>query len=390
MNNQIYQVSNNYKKEKKMKKNTMTNKEIMKEASKQGRKDGKNQVPRQEWGAGSVPYLTQLQHHFAGLSQQLDVSLEQKKMQKEMAKVDAIRLEIQEKGKSEALLKNLARAEEELKKIQAQLDGAIEEVPMAKFARMRMIGNMFYAPFLFFLFIGEVMITAPAFQILLAEKKATAWIITYAVSFLTVGAAHILGIFLKSQFDRSRPKSKLYNVIFIVIAGFVTSTIVLMSYIRGSNSALSAGMLTEIDPSWRLEFLWIFYSFLQLTFVVVGIAISFMHYSEIESTLSRTKRKVWILRKLRDNREAKKIKSGNSVEETGVDESNVYLQELEVIETKKKLLESNYLEAVAAYRSSNINSRSDEMDGAHPSLQALHLDLQNTTSANVHSLSVTR
>ncbi len=352
----------------------------MKQASKQGRKDGKNQVPRQEWGTGSVPYLTQLQHHFAGLSQQLDVALEQKKMHKESSKVAAIRLEIQEKGKTEALLRNLARAEEELNLIQAKLDGAVEEVPMAKFARMRMIGNMFYAPFLFFLFIGEVMITAPAFQILLAEKKATAWIITYAVSFLTVGSAHILGIFLKSQFDRSRPKSKLYNVIFIVIAGFVTSTIVLMSYIRGSNSALSAGMLTEIDPSWRLEFLWIFYSFLQLTFVVVGIAISFMHYSEIESSLSRTKRKVWILRKLRVNREAKKIKSGNSIEENEVDESDIYLRELDVIESKKKLLESNYLEAVAAYRSSNINSRSDEMDGAHPSLQALDLKLQKKLS----------
>lgn len=363
-----------------MKKNTMTNKQIMKQASKQGRKDGKNQVPRQEWGTGSVPYLTQLQHHFAGLSQQLDVALEQKKMHKESSKVAAIRLEIQEKGKTEALLRNLARAEEELNLIQAKLDGAVEEVPMAKFARMRMIGNMFYAPFLFFLFIGEVMITAPAFQILLAEKKATAWIITYAVSFLTVGSAHILGIFLKSQFDRSRPKSRLYNVIFIVIAGFVTSTIVLMSYIRGSNSALSAGMLTEIDPSWRLEFLWIFYSFLQLTFVVVGIAISFMHYSEIESSLSRTKRKVWILRKLRDNREAKKIKSGNSIEENEVDESDIYLRELDVIESKKKLLESNYLEAVAAYRSSNINSRSDEMDGAHPSLQALDLKLQKKLS----------
>ncbi len=363
-----------------MKKNTMTNKQIMKQASKQGRKDGKNQVPRQEWGTGSVPYLTQLQHHFAGLSQQLDVALEQKKMHKESSKVAAIRLEIQEKGKTEALLRNLARAEEELNLIQAKLDGAVEEVPMAKFARMRMIGNMFYAPFLFFLFIGEVMITAPAFQILLAEKKATAWIITYAVSFLTVGSAHILGIFLKSQFDRSRPKSKLYNVIFIVIAGFVTSTIVLMSYIRGSNSALSAGMLTEIDPSWRLEFLWIFYSFLQLTFVVVGIAISFMHYSEIESSLSRTKRKVWILRKLRVNREAKKIKSGNSIEENEVDESDIYLRELDVIESKKKLLESNYLEAVAAYRSSNINSRSDEMDGAHPSLQALDLKLQKKLS----------
>lgn len=365
-----------------MKKNTMTNKAIMKDASKQGRKDGKNQVPRQEWGAGSVPYLTQLQQHFAGLSQQLDVSLEQKKMQKEASKVEAIRIEIQEKGKTEALLKNLTRAEEELAKVQLQLDGASEEVPMAKFARMRMISNVFYVPFLFFLFIGEVMITAPAFQVLLAEKKSTAWIITYAVSFLTVGSAHILGIFLKSQFDRSRPKSKLYNVIFIVISGFVTSTIVLMSYIRGSNSALSAGMLTEIAPSWRLEFLWIFYSFLQLTFVVVGIAISFMHYSEIESTLARTKRKVWILRKLRDNREAKRIKSGNSVEESEVDESQILARELEVIDSKKKLLESNYLEAVAAYRSANINSRSDEMDGAHPSLQALQLNLVNEKSFN--------
>jgi hypothetical protein len=390
MNNQIYQVSNNYLKEKKMKKNAKTNKEMMKQASKQGRKDGKNQVPRQEWGTGSVPYLTQLQHHFAGLSQQFDVALEQKKMQKEASKVDAIRLAIQEKGKSEALLKNLARAEEELNKIQAKLDGAVEEVPMAKFARMRMIGNLFYAPFLFFLFIGEVMITAPAFQILLAEKKVTAWIITYAVSFLTVGAAHILGIFLKSQFDRSRPKSKLYNVIFIVIAAFVTSTIVLMSYIRGSSSALSAGMLTEIDPSWRLEFLWIFYSFLQLTFVVVGIAISFMHYSEIESTLSRTKRKVWLLRKLRDSREAQKIKSGNSVEESEVDETDVHLRELEVIASKKKLLESNYLEAVAAYRASNINSRSDEMDGAHPSLQALQLNIPKTLSVFEDSVLVSR
>ena len=124
--------------------------------------------------------------------------------------------------------------------------------------------------------------------------------------------------------------------------------------------------------------------------VVVGIAISFMHYSEIESTLSRTKRKVWILRKLRDNREAKRIKSGNSVEESEVDESQILIRELEVIESKKKLLQSNYLEAVAAYRSANINSRSDEMDGAHPSLQALQLSLVSEKSFNNASEMVSR
>ena len=41
-----------------MKKNAMTKKEIMKQASKQGRKDGKNQVPRQEWGQSNASWVS--------------------------------------------------------------------------------------------------------------------------------------------------------------------------------------------------------------------------------------------------------------------------------------------------------------------------------------------
>ena len=40
-------------------------KEIIKDARKQGRRDGKNQVPRQEWEHNSVPYLMQLQRQYA-------------------------------------------------------------------------------------------------------------------------------------------------------------------------------------------------------------------------------------------------------------------------------------------------------------------------------------
>jgi hypothetical protein len=65
---------------------------------------------------------------------------------------------------------------------QAKLDGGADEVPMAKFARIRQIGNTFYLPFLFLLFIGEFTITAPAFRVLLGEKVGTSLIVTLAVS----------------------------------------------------------------------------------------------------------------------------------------------------------------------------------------------------------------
>lgn len=352
-------------------------KQIIKVARKHGRKDGKNQVPRQDWGKASVPYLIQLHRQYAAFGRELDLDLEQKKLDIENQKVNAARLEIQEKGKQEVLAKNLARAEADLARVQEKLDGGIEEVPMAKFARIRMISNYLYVPFLIMLFIGEYTITAPAFRVLLGEKKVSATIVTLAVSGLSVGAAHILGIYLKSQFDRSRPKSGIYNAIFSVVAAFLTSTIVFLSYIRASNSALTAGNLTEIPENWRVEFLWAFYTVIQLTFVIIGVTISFMHYSEIESAVLRGKRKVWLLRKLQERRDAKKSKSGSSVEESELDFSKVLSRELEVLESKKILLRAQYEEVNAIYRDANINSRRDEMSGAHPSLQALELDFRS-------------
>ena len=351
---------------------------LVKEARKQGRRDGKNQVPRQEWGANSVPYLGQLHKKFASFGRELDLSVEQNKLNRENAKVDAIKSEIQQKGISDALARNLDRAEVEVAKAQGQLDGAVDEVPMAKFARMRLITNSAYVPFLILLFVGEFTITAPAFRVLLGESRGTSLLVTLAVSGLSVGAAHILGIYLKSLFDRSRPKNGIYNAIFITGAVFLTVTIVYLSYIRAANSALYAGMITEIPQAWRLEFLWSFYTVLQLTFIAFGTAISFMHYSEIETALRRAKIKVWFLRRLQTNRDKKKIASGTSVEGTQVDTSKVLDQELEVLESKKILLRAQYEEVCAIYRDANIHARRDEMDGAHIALRPLELDFRST------------
>jgi hypothetical protein len=320
----------------------------------------------------------QLQRQYAAFGRELDLQLEEKKLAKEAQKVNAIRNEIQEKGKSQALADNLALAEAELATVQAKLDGGAEEVPMAKFARIRLISNTFYLPFLFLLFIGEFTITAPAFRILLGEKSGPALIVTLAVSGLSVGAAHILGIFFKSLFDRNRPKSGVYNTMFTVVGVLLIGTITLLSNIRARNSVLTSGNLTGMSENGKIFYLWTFYTLLQLTFVGVGIAISFMHYSEIESAVTRAKRKVWFLRNLQNRRNSKKLKSGASVEESDIDTSKMLNRELEVLESKKILLRAQYEEAVAVYRDANIQSRRDEMSGAHPSLQASELDFRTS------------
>jgi len=353
-------------------------KEIIKDARKQGRRDGKNQVPRQEWGHNSVPYLMQLQRQYAAFGRELDLQLEEKKLEKENQKINAIKSDIQEKGKSRALAESLAIAEAELAKVQAKLDGDKEEVPMAKFARIRQIGNTFYLPFLFLLFIGEFTITAPAFRVLLGEKVGASLILTLAVSGLTVGAAHILGIYFKSLFDRTRPKSGIYHVMFGIVGIFVVGTITYLSNIRGRNGVLTSGNLTGMTENEKIVYLWIFYTLLQLTFVGVGILISFMHYSEIDSAVARAKRKVWFLRNLRNRRNSAKLKSGASVEESEIDTSKMLDQDLEVLESKKILLRAQYEEAVAVYRDANIQARRDEMSGAHPSLQASELDFRTS------------
>ena len=351
---------------------------LVKEARKQGRRDGKNQVPRAQSGANSVPFLGQLHKKFIAFARELDLALEEEKLEREAQKVNALKGDIQQKGATDTLSRNLARAEADLAKAQAHLDGGVEEVPMAKFARMRMVSNTIYIPVLIMLFIGEYIITAPAFRVLLGEKRGQSVIAAVAVSLLSVVAAHIFGVYIKSLFDRSRPKSGIFSAVFMTVAAVLTATIVYLSYIRGSSSVLSSGMLTEIPDNWKLEFLWGLYIVIQMTFVCVGTALSFMHYSEVESTLRRDKIYVWFLRRLKERREKKRAKSGSSVEESQIDLSKMIDQELEVLESKKILLRAQYEEVCAIYRDANIHSRRDEMDGAHISLRPLELDFRST------------
>ena len=356
---------------------SLTSKKLIALSRKHGKRDGKNQVPRKDWGQNSVPYLMQLQRKYAVMSRELDLEFDQKKLRRESQKIAAMKREIQEKSRSSALEKNLSRAEADFARLNLQLEGGSEEGPMSKFARVRVIGNSFYFIFLTLLFIGEFFITAPAFKFLLGEHTATAYIVTLSASGLSVGVAHILGIVCKTKFDSTRPKPVVFDYLFATLAIYVVVLIVFLSNIRARNSLLTSGNLTGLSDTSKLNYLWAFFSVLQLTFVLVGIAVSFLHYSEIQSSFQKARRKVWLLHRTQTRRDAAKFASGASLERQVIDIAQLLNCELEILESEKILLRSQYEVAVAAYRDANINSRSDEMDGSHPALQPIDLNFQN-------------
>jgi hypothetical protein len=353
---------------------TSVNKAILRTAKKRGRRDGKNEVPRQDWPQGSVPYLTQLNKQFKALGNSLQLQFEQKQLGREYEKIDSEKANIRDQGKNEILKQEFDRAALNLEKIQNEFQGSEKEVPTAKFARVRLINNFLYYFFLVILGYGEFLITVPALRFLLGEANATATIVAASVSFLTIATAHALGISLKTKLDRSKPHAELVTGYLIVVASLVAMTVLFLSYIRAAKGYTVSGNLTEIPENLRIWFLMGLYSILQFSFIAVGSYLSFLHHSEIEAALNRA-RLVYMWKKFRLGRvNRSSSKKGSNLEATDVSLEDAIAREKEVLSSRLQLLIAQYREVCAVYRDANIHARRDEIHGSHPALLEEPLD----------------
>lgn len=342
---------------------------MLTEAKRRGRRDGKNEVPRQDWGAGSVPYLTQLNKQFIALASSMNLKFEELQEQREALKVSSAQTDIQEDVKLKLVQEELQLAKLELERCQKVVDGSEDEAPLGRFARIRLINNNLYLFFLLILGSGEFLITAPALRFLLGEENASANLVALSVSVLSMAAAHVIGISLKTKLDRSRPQTKFVTIILLIVVGFLVASVLYLSYIRAAKGFGVSNNLSEIPQSLRLEFLWGLYTVLQFTFIAVGSYLSFLHHSETESALGKAK-KNYLFKKLLANRmEKKRRKHGASVEEANINLDRLIEQEKVVLESRLNLLSAQYSEVCAVYRDSNIHNRRDELDGAHPALK---------------------
>ena len=353
---------------------TSVNKAILRTAKKRGRRDGKNEVPRQDWPQGSVPYLTQLNKQFKALGNSLQLQFEQKQLGREYEKVDSEKANIRDQGKNLILQQEFERAKQNLDKIQSEYQGSEKEVPTAKFARVRLINNFLYYFFLVVLGYGEFLITVPALRFLLGERNATATIVAGSVSFLTIATAHAVGVSLKTKLDRSKPHSELVTGFLIVVGTVVSMTVLFLSYIRAAKGYTVSGNLTEIPENLRIWFLMGLYAILQFSFMAVGAYLSFLHHSEIEAALNRA-RLVYMWKKFRLGRASRSSsKKGSSVQESGVNLEDAIEREREVLNSRLQLLIAQYREVCAVYRDANIHARRDEIHGSHPALLEEPLD----------------
>jgi hypothetical protein len=351
------------------KSSSSVNATMLKEARRRGKRDGKNEVPRQDWGAGSVPYLGQLNKQFIALASSMILKFEQMQEERESSKISSAQTDIQEDVKLKLVQEELLRARGDMERAQKVVHGSDDEAPLGRFARIRLINNNLYIFFLFVLGFGEYLITVPALKFLLGEKNSSAVLVSFAVSVLSMAAAHVIGVSLKTKLDRSRPQTKLATVILSIVVGFLISAVLYLSYIRAAKGYGVSNNLTEIPKNLRLEFLWGLYSVLQFTFIAVGSYLSFMHHSETESTLGKAKRVLQWRRYLASRMEKRRRKQGASVEEANLNMDKLVSQEKVVLESKLNLLSAQYREVCAVYRDSNIHNRRDELDGAHPALK---------------------
>ena len=348
-------------------------KKLIKIAKRRGRRDGKNGIPRNEWGANSVPYLIQLNKQFTSLREDLKLAFDERLLMRERSNISTLQKDILDKELEIVQKQELELAAQDLNEIQAKVNGGEEEVPLAKFARTRLVGNYLYSIFLAFLVMGEFLITYPALQSLIGEDDVVAVIIAMSVSVLTVATAHMVGTTLKAKLDRSKPQTKLVTVFLSFLIAFVSITVVFLGYIRGANALRSSENLQNLTQTQRLIFLVLFFIFLQLTFIIVGSYLAFMHFSQTEADLLKARRKFAWRRFLFMRNEKAKAKQGQNLANLEIDLKDLIARETDVLNGKIQLLQAQYEEVCAIYRDANIHARKDELDGSHPSLKELPL-----------------
>lgn len=346
-------------------------KKINTQAKKNGRRDGKNEIPRADWKSNSVPYLTQLQKHFIVAINEL-IQLHENKKNKLINSKASLESQLMRLN-ADADLNQIELDDAGKKTIdkKSELDGPIEEAPVSRFARTRLLSVYLYLPILFFIGIAEYVITVPALQFLLGERGATAALAAFCISVASVGFAHVFGGALKERMNRAKPQTGIATIIPAVLVTLMTLTILYLSYIRGAYVNETAGNLNQIDSEMRVWFLTGLYTVMQAMFISLGTYLAFLHHSEVESKYFRAiaVRLYWNYISKKNLREIAKISS--MLERVNRGLSNHDQQEKVILLSEIEKYQSLYEEACAIYRSANIHARKDELNGAHEALQEL-------------------
>lgn len=314
-------------------------------AKRRGRSHGRQGLPSHEWSGGPVPYLETLHSNYGQQIEQLDQKLRIVEGQSITSQEEDIANKQSQEYQIVQCEQERSMYEQHLNKLLEEKMGEVNENPTGKAARSRHVPIWLYCIALTALAIGEYFVTLPAVETLLNDEGFKAWIITGSFSALSILAAHIIGLTFKVEIDRDRPQPGSQKWGAIIIGFGLMLVILFLSAVRskGVNSVpVKFGMSDKVFGT-------VLFFLIQMTFILCAIALSYYNHSEIETDISRAKRKIkQLTKKIRTLTRSRLIPDrGNLTPEKRI------VQEKAII-THMRLLEAEYRELCSIYRGANL------------------------------------
>ena len=180
----------------------------------------------------------------------------------------------------------------------------------------------------------------------MGDEQWKAFIITASLAILSIIAAHIIGLTFKIAIDRDRPQPSAQRWAAVIVGLFITVLVLMLSSLR---SGSVSGVPVKLGIGSDEVFGTILFFFIQITFILCAIALSYYNHSEIESDISRTQRKIKSLtKKIRSLTRSRMLPGrGNLTPEKRV-------VQIRAIITHMRLLDAEYRELCAIYRGANL------------------------------------
>lgn len=250
-------------------------------ADRQGKVDGRMNIPNETWDEGTVPFLVDLNHETRKKIESVEL---QKMREEEKSESREVKIKAALKSKelnNELVLSSLKNASEDLNEALRLEKLEESELGDARSVKFRTIATPLYLLLLLFMGIGEFAVTKSAFGYLFEETEDVALQMTIATVAVSIGFAHLAGIAWKRSHDKANfPNDGVlrfwrYVGLFILLFVFVLGAARAANLdIPGTTEVLTLTNVALVEPVYVFTFF-----ILQFVLILVATGASYAHYS---------------------------------------------------------------------------------------------------------------
>jgi hypothetical protein len=204
-------------------------------ADRQGKIDGRMNIPNENWDEGGIPFLVDLNHETRKKIETIEI---QKMQEEEESESREVKLKASLNSKeleSELVISLLKNASEDLNEALRLEKVEESELGDSRSVKFRTISTPLYLLLLFFMGVGEFAVTRAAFGYLFNEDPQTAIAMTIATVAVSLGFAHLAGIAWKRSHDKANYPNDgvlrfwlfvgLFVLIFVLVLGAARAAI---------------------------------------------------------------------------------------------------------------------------------------------------------------------